>query len=66
MANSGHLDPDKLKAATSENEPSDDNFYDPTNLTVSVGATVTWTWCGCWCLSVPTRTPVMRDSVPPR
>ena len=21
-----------------------DNFYDPANLTVSVGATVTWTW----------------------
>ena len=32
MANSGHLDPDKLKAATSESEPSDDNFYDPTTL----------------------------------
>ena len=32
MANSGQPDAERLKAAASDSEPSDDNLYDPTTL----------------------------------
>jgi hypothetical protein len=32
MANSGHLDPERLKTAASDSQPSEDNLYNPTTL----------------------------------